>query len=178
MFPDQEPGKPRRYMERRLGPQHGGSRGKPLVHWRRIVVDDVVNALALLDRKCGRFRGIVDVNERPPCRATADHWHAVLAELLDDHGFEQAGVGTVEAAITRHDACRRCSLGDDVFQIANSFESPSLLLRRIRIERVVLGLDVPTSARIRPTAVTLRDKTFDPARGAALADVRVRAVTL
>jgi hypothetical protein len=37
---------------------------------------------------------------------------------------------------------------------------------------------VPTSARIRPTAVTLRDKTFDPARGAALADVRVRAVTL
>jgi len=49
MVPGQEPGQPRRRMERRPGPQHGGGRGKPIADRRRIVVDDIVNASAFLD---------------------------------------------------------------------------------------------------------------------------------
>ena len=69
------------------------------MHRRGIVVDDIVDAAALLDCEDSRRRRVGDMQERLPRRAAADQRHTALANLLDHGRIEHAGAGAIETAI-------------------------------------------------------------------------------
>jgi hypothetical protein len=94
--------KPGRHMPRRLGPDEFRQEGEPVAHLRRIVVDDVVDGSrpSTLHSEVRCVRRILDVDERPPTRAAADHWGMSLGDLVDEQAIEETRIDAVE----RHNA--------------------------------------------------------------------------
>lgn len=100
--------------------RRGGDGRKPVVYRSRFIVHDIVDAgLAPFDRRGSRLGRVVDMQERLPSIAAADHRNAVPTNLFDRLGFEHAGVRAIETAIAQHNAFGG---GDGVLQISDRIE--------------------------------------------------------
>jgi hypothetical protein len=124
---------------------------------RRLVVDDVVDPAAVLERGNRRGRGVVGVHERPDRTAVAGDRHPPLADEFD---HRVARPWAVEHAVTQDDALERrghhCLL-----HVADRVERAALRLRRVRVQRIVLGLDGASGALVRPAGEALRHEPPD-----------------
>ena len=102
VFARKNAGEPRRQMKRRFRPRHIGHSRKPFGHRCRVVIDDVVNSgFASRDGQRGRLRRISSVDERPPCRSTADQRNAAPTNLFEKAAVENTCIFAIERAVAR-----------------------------------------------------------------------------
>jgi hypothetical protein len=146
---------PDRDVPRRLGADDLGEVRQPVGHGCRIVVDDVVDTRCAAFDSGDRGRGrVFDVDPRPDRGPRADDRHLPRADELDQ-GLGRAR--PVEAPVAEHDAFER-RVEHRTLEIADRRQRLRLLGRRIRVERVILGLDRAALADVRPAGVALDDE--------------------
>ena len=98
-------------MARRLGTDGGGELRKPLADGSNVVVDDVVDTGAPLDRGRRRRDRVVDVDERPHAGPVADD-----REPLPPHQLDHVAVvvGGLELVVEATQASTRAGQGGEL----------------------------------------------------------------
>src|SRR6266705_510201 len=117
-----------------------------------LVVDDVVDGGAVVfEGEHGRGGGVVEVDPREDAATVADDREPPLA-----HGLDQPVAGAaVEAAVAKSDPTR---LRDRLVDMAHRGAGLARRCRGGGVERIVLGLDRPTLARVAVVGEALGDK--------------------
>src|SRR5215213_3330209 len=99
------------------------------------------------------------MSKRPDARTMADYRHPTLAHQLDNRAIlRNPAAWPVEDSIAQGEGLQiRASL-HGILEIPNRRQSFAEAGRRIRIKRILFGLDWPAFTRERPPTETLRNE--------------------
>ena len=155
--------KPGRHVPRRLGPDELRQEGQPIANLRRLVVDDVVDGSRppTLHGQGSRVRRILDVDERPPALAAADHGGVPLSDLVDEQAIEETRIDSVKRAIAKDYSLKVRPSRHKVFKIPDSLERATKLSWWMWIECISLRFYRRSLAGVGPATVALCNNALD-----------------